>query len=119
MKTVKVLVIDAKNREVTEREIENKLHSFYGVIGCELVEAVYLRDGKHFMYVDEEGLMKMPQDFFLYEGAHQPIAGNAIVLTEGRNGDNANVKLTAKEVESKLTWMTLDEVRRWAQGVKQ
>jgi hypothetical protein len=31
--------------------------------------------------VNEEGLLEHPQHFFMFEGGHQPLAGNGVILS--------------------------------------
>lgn len=97
-KPYKALLIDAKAHEIREVEVSD-LQSMYAVIGCELVEAVYLNEQRDSVFVDEEGLLphRNPVRFFYINGTHQPLAGNGLVLGCTASGDSVSPKAITKE----------------------
>jgi hypothetical protein len=69
--------------------------------------------------VDDEGLLKPQEGFFIYEGYRQPLAGNGLVLGTDEEGESVDPKMTLEELKSRVTFMDNFEVRLWAkrQGV--
>jgi hypothetical protein len=59
-----------------------------------MIEAVRcgLPEGHH-CYVDEQGLLDDPRHFFMFDGGHQPLAGNGVILAETDAGDEAPCSL--------------------------
>jgi hypothetical protein len=53
------------------------LDTIYGLLDCDLIDAVRFEDG-HAAYVDDEGLLKNPRYFTVIDG--QPYAGRALFV---------------------------------------
>lgn len=115
---MKAIFIDATKRQVSEVEISdtNTLNAWYKVIGCDMVEiATYINDKDDSIMVDEEGLLKPLQSdspFFAFEGAHQPFAGNGLIVGQDNEGETTPPTVTVKDVESKITFLTFAEARK-------
>jgi len=104
--------IDARNKTVEEIELDDKdtLGGMQKVVGG-YIEVAH-NDGKNTLYVDEEGLYKGGQDFFTYDGAHQPFVGNGLWCgVNHKNGKTVKCTLTVEEVRSKVRFMDLQTVR--------
>ena len=80
---MKAIFIDAVNRTVTEIQIENDLHAFYGKIGCEMIQMLDLSKN-HVCLVDEEGKLRDWKAGFRLAGS-STLAGNALIV--GTDGD--------------------------------
>jgi hypothetical protein len=112
----KAILIDVNNRTVTEVTVtkdENgsQLMSIYEHVKCEMVEVVNI--GENDIYVDEEGLLNLlpSTNFFMWKGYPQPLAGNGLIMGYDDNtGDSVDVTLTVEEVNSKVRFMTHQEV---------
>jgi hypothetical protein len=108
---MKAIFIDAKNRkvELVERDFENyKLISEQ--IGCDTFTYATSFNNGDVLYVDDEGLFDRElNSFFTYEGAHQPFAGNGLILGTGFEGDSTDAVTTLMEVASKVEFMTRSE----------
>ncbi len=76
-------------------EIEDCLGAFYEQLSygrpgnerCETVEAVDLRQGGDFLYVDEEALLKSCPDLIMLEGHGVPMTGKGLVMGCGPQGE--------------------------------
>ena len=104
--------IDAKNKTVEVIELDDKdsLKEMQKVVGG-YIEVAH-DDGKNTLYVDEEGFYKGGQDFFTYEGAHQPFVGNGIFCgINHKNGKTVKCTLTVEEVRSKVRFISFQTVR--------
>jgi len=75
---VRAVLIDPEKGTLQEGLIiPGDLDAIYGLLGCDLIDAVRLDDG-HAAYVDDEGLLKAPQFFTLIDGT--PYAGRALFV---------------------------------------
>jgi hypothetical protein len=110
-------LIDPRAQNITRIEMpadsRGNLDAMYKAIGCSLVEVVYINGERDGVFVDEEGLLKMPTEFFFIKGFHQPLAGRGIVL--GCDGDGE----TTSPASVTLEWLREHTafVHRLAPGV--
>ena len=114
---MRAIKIDAKNRTVEEIELDAKdtLKGMQTVVGG-YIEVAH-DEGKNTLFVDEDGLNKNGNDFFTYEGAHQPFAGNGIFCGFNlNNGKTVKCNLKIEEVRSKVRFMDLQTVRKMVMG---
>jgi hypothetical protein len=85
----KAYLIDPKERSITIVE-SNGLQDIYKHLECTMIEvATYIQDttGENVIYVDEEGLLKPMDFFFIVRGAHQPFAGRGLLVGCEEEGD--------------------------------
>ena len=85
---MKGILIDPEAKTIQEVEIDGSLHSFYELLGCDIIDRVCY-DSKHDLVVDDEGLLKTggclfrvmksdaPESTYWYDGL---IAGKAVVV---------------------------------------
>jgi hypothetical protein len=111
---MRAIIIDAEKRAVSEAEIDGSLHSLQQVVG-RLIDPVYpgLEGTDHHCYVNDEGLLNNPQDFFMLKDGHQPLAGNGVILSTTGDGDEAACTLSLDWVKERVTFMDLQDVREW------
>lgn len=113
---MKAILIDAVNREVRDiviHENEPFLEQAYDHINCDMIEPVYFdEESKNVGYVDEEGMLKQPKNFFTIKGGYQPYAGNCLIIGDDGEGGNADTTLTADDVRGMVEFMDIHAVRR-------
>ena len=110
---MRAIVINAEAQTVSETDIDGKLASIQEIVGG-LIDPVYHGlDSKHHCYVNDEGLLNNPQHFFMLRDGHQPLAGNGVILSTTRNGDEAPCTLALDWVKERVTFMDLQAVREW------
>jgi hypothetical protein len=113
---MRAIVINAKDRTVTETEIDGSLKSLQQIVGG-LIEPVYDGlDEAHHCYVNEEGLLDGPQHFFMFKDGHQPLAGNGVIVGNGLVGDEVPCTLPLDRVRARVTFMDLDGAREWCRS---
>jgi hypothetical protein len=106
-------------------------------IGASPFTIIYLPNSDC-IFVDDEGLLKPVDWFFVVKGYPQPIAGRGLVLGTNRNGDSVSARTTLEELQRNilhlriagvdpirfLAWegtgeemcaVTLEEVEAWIQ----
>ena len=109
---MKAIKIDAKLRVVSEVEIDEKdsLHGMQEIVGGLIEHAHEVKEGED-LFVNEEGLLLGFEDFFEYEGAHQPFAGNGVIVGADAEGNSVGSKLSLADVIEKVKFLNLAEVR--------
>ena len=110
---MRAIVINAGERTVSEAEIDGKLRTLQGIVGGLITPVYDGLDAKHHAYVNDEGLLNTPQHFFMLRGGHQPLAGNGVILSTTRDGDEASCTLPLDWVKQRVAFMDLREVRKW------
>lgn len=111
---MRAIIINAEDRTVSETDIDGKLHSLQEIVGG-LIDPVYpgLEGTDHHCYVNDEGLLNNPQHFFMLKDGHQPLAGNGVILSTTRDGDEAPCTLPLDWVKERVTFMDVQAVREW------
>lgn len=113
---MRAIVIHAKDRTVTETEIDGSLKSLQQIVGGLITPVYDGLDEQHHCYVNDEGLLHNPQHFFMFKDGHQPLAGNGVILASTADGDEAACTLPLDWVKERVTFMDLAAARRWAQS---
>jgi hypothetical protein len=110
---MRAIIVNSKDRTITETEIDGSLKSFQQIVGG-LIEAVYQGlDDNHHCYVNEEALLDNPQYFFMFTDGHQPLAGHG-VMSSTDDGGEAPCTLSLDWVKERVTFMDLEAARQWA-----
>ena len=99
---MKAILINAKTKEVKEVEMGKDYKEIYTQLQCELFTAGMYMNDADVMYVDDEGLMNGTNEFFTFEGAHQPFAGNGLIMGTDDEGESTDCKMSFDEVKNKV-----------------
>lgn len=99
---MKAILIDSVNREVKEIEIGKGIDEMYKFLQCECFTIASYLDKEDAIFVDDEGLMKEQNAFFTFEGAHQPFAGNGLIMGCDDEGESEDCKISFNEVKEKV-----------------
>jgi hypothetical protein len=113
MSTLRGILINAKERTITEVAIEPSLPAYYRALQCETITAVipsWFPDGEC-VYVDDEGLLKNPQDFFCIQGYPQPLAGNGLILGSDVDGKDRSTIIAVGVIAGMTQFLTLAELK--------
>lgn len=117
---MRAVLINAKDRTVTDVEVDgrkNVLHQWYKLLNVRMVEvALYINEQEDSILVDEEGMLELDENtcFFVYEGGHQPFAGNGLIVGKDEDGESISCHVTADEVRSKVKFLNIHEARQAA-----
>jgi uncharacterized protein DUF3846 len=110
---MRAIIIDAKDRTITETDIDGSLKTLQQIVGG-LIEPVYHGlDENHHCYVNEEGLLDNPQHFFMFKNGHQPLAGNGVILASTEDTFQAPCTLPLDWVKDRVTFMDLIAAHLW------
>ncbi len=113
---MKFIVIDSEKREVREEEVEkDTLAQMQRIVGG-LIERAHTIDDDNEIFVDEEGLLKGKQDFFLIYGAHQPFAGNGVIVGIDKKGNTIGSNLNVDQVRRSVQFASGPFVRTMPRG---
>ena len=107
---MKAILIDSKNKTVSEITIDENaealLEEWYKHIDCELVQVAHDISKHDSILVDEEGLLKNPDNFFTYNGAHQQFAGNGLIVGRNEDGETVDCEITLEEATLNVIFFT-------------
>lgn len=86
------LLIDSEKRTVTNVEFEHSISEIHKLIKCDTFDVPFYFENKYALFVDDEGLLKDPQHFFLIPELGRPIAGNGLILGTDEDGESVSCK---------------------------
>ncbi len=113
MKFIRVIVINAAARLIHEEEVENTLEALQRIVGGNIERAMTLENGDE-VFVNEEGLLSHPTNFFTIDGGHQPFAGDAFVIgAADDDGESTHAESSVDEIIVAVNFMTLKQVKAW------
>lgn len=103
---MKAYLIDPFEQTITEVEHDGKLETIYALIQCgdsgfDLVHFGTNRDG---IFVDDEGLYKKDQRYFVLEGFPSPLAGRGLVTGCDDEGETVAPKISLRHLVEKISW---------------
>ena len=111
---MRAILIDSQLKKIEYVEISG-LQSMQNLVGGyierahEIITHGNWQKGTHFtedLFVDEDGLNKGLQDFFYFKGAHQPFAGNGLIVGGGdTNGESVSTTLDLDFVKAQVSFL--------------
>ena len=110
---MKAILIDSVNKTVTELDLDpdkNMLFQWYHALNVSMVEVAHYITDHDSIIVDEEGLLKPCDHFFLYDGAHQPFAGNGLVVGVDEDGRTVACDISVEAVRSKVQFLSRADI---------
>lgn len=107
---MKAILIDSINKEVKEVEIQKGIEEMYKLLNCEIFTIATYLPKEDAIFVDDEGLLNGTDVFFTYEGAHQPFAGNGLIMGCDDEGESVDCKISFAEVKDKVKFYTRYEL---------
>lgn len=117
---MRAILINPTLKTVEEVEVKpspDTLHHWYELLGVDLVTVGLYLDDHDSIIVDDEGLLKSPEQFFFYKGGHQPFAGNGLVVGVDEEGESVSANITLQEVRNNVMFMDKPElVKRFING---
>jgi len=110
MKNVRGILINSQTETITEVYVNGDYTEIYRIINVDLFTVVNLDNKGNALFVDDEGLLKNPEFFFKWDGYHQPLAGNGLILGTDDEGESVSTTLTLEEVKARVTFKRLEVV---------
>lgn len=96
---MKAIKINPWDKTIKEIEIGDSLQDIYDNLQAQAFDLIRI-DYSNWIYVDDMGLYKQDQAFFVWDGYPQPLAGYGLVL-----GDQESTTWTVANVQEKVTWL--------------
>jgi hypothetical protein len=105
--------IDSDKKEVIEIMIpdDGSLEALQKCVGG-YIEPAHRFENEDILYVNEEGLFGQPQNFFILAGAHQPFAGNGVMIGTDEEGDNADVQTPIQDIKARIVFADINTIRK-------
>lgn len=113
---VRVIFIDSINESVVEATClyskgRDMLKCWYDLLDVDLVETAVYLDDENSILVDEEGLLKPLDKFFVFEGANQSFAGSGVVVATNDEGDTVSCLLPVESIAEKVTFTDVTHMK--------
>ena len=114
---MRVIVINPWNQTVTEAEHNGNYRDYYRLLSGETcddgapatVDTFALADigdpDRHIMFVDDEGLFRDPQAYFMLGGQSAVFAGRGVIARSDGGEDEVGATLTLEQVRASVTWL--------------
>lgn len=111
------ILIDPKAREVTEVDVPYDTEGYkviYRFIDADCFDVVNLNEARDALYVDDEGLSREDQSFFVWKSYHQPLAGKSLILGTNDEGETVATSMSLNEARESVTFPSVKlEVKGW------
>lgn len=114
MRSKKIIIIDSKNKNIYESEYSD-LSDLQKIVDghIEFAHQIDIKNNTDTVFVNEDGLLCDPKNFFTIKGGHQPFAGNAVIVgTNMKNGKSVDISSTLDEIKSMVNFFSIDEIRQ-------
>ena len=102
---MKAIKIDAEKGRVSEVEVTG-LADMQAAVKGNIEVGYYFPNSTDVIYVDEEGLLKDPEHFFLIEGETELLAGNGLIVrTNMSTGGSKDCVTPIEYIRKQVRWM--------------
>lgn len=98
---MQAFLIDPVAREVTAVEYDGDWQNISKLIGARVFDVARLQNGDS-IFVDDEGLFREEQSFFMHTGYGNPLAGKGLVLGCDEHGDSTAPNCTLEELRAQV-----------------
>jgi hypothetical protein len=100
---MKAYLIDPFARTVTQVEYSGDYKEISALIGCQLFDAVRIGANGDTIFVDDEGLLNGPTEFFKHSSYPSPLAGKGLVL--GTDDEGESVGTLFRVSPDEIVWV--------------
>ena len=98
------LLINPYDKTITPIYWDGELSSLYAILGCSCVAVASC--GPYHLFVDEEGLFKPNQKFFVAsDHMFHPLAGMALAVGVDEDGNTVPPDITLEELEASVMFV--------------
>jgi hypothetical protein len=98
-------LIDPKEQKITTVRHEGGYEGILGYIDSDLMDAIRAYDNGDVIYVDDNGLYKTDQFFFMHKNYPNPIAGKGLLVGTGSEGDDEEPITKPKQLKEDVKWI--------------
>lgn len=107
---MKAFLIDPKAQSITEVDYSGDHHDIYRLIDASTFDVVRLYRTGDGAYIDDEGLFKDEQHFWLHCNYPQPLAGRGLVLGVDEDGETVSPSVTLEQLREEVFFAVPEEV---------
>ena len=106
MKAFTTWVIDPHTQTINEVQYRGEYQHIYELIDCDTYDAARINRFGDALFVDDDGLYKEQQAFFVHADYPQPLAGKALVLgCDMKDGETIAPTTTLDELREKVMFV--------------
>ena len=113
-----IIIVDfpTKNSKGLD-DVDTELASIYANLKCNTIDIVRFCPS-HFLFVDDNGLLGdlKKQSFFTIKGYPGILAGRALMLRQGKDGDSESPTFPIDLIRENVAWLTLDDCMAMSGG---
>lgn len=103
---MKAILIDPKERSITEVEYhDGNLEEIVDLLDCRLIDFVQTYINGDGLYIDDEGMLIEDQYFFKHINSDYPLAGKALVIGIGEQGETIAPLCSVEDLEDHITFL--------------
>ncbi len=99
---MKAYLIDPFQQNVTEVEFNGDYREIYKLIACDCFTTVRINAQGDVIFLDDEGLLHGPTDFFKHDSYPDPLAGKGLVLGTDAEGDSVAPNISFEELKAQV-----------------
>lgn len=85
------ILIDPSDQSISRVEYNGEITDLYSLIDCRMFTVVSVTED-HDLFLDDEGMYREDQSYFMVNGYPQPLAGKAVML--GHDGKGGTIEAT-------------------------
>ena len=101
---MKAYLIDPFLESISQVEYDGHYRSIYDLIQAPLFTRLRL-DDHDVIYLDDEGLYRENQRYFLLQGYNQPLAGRGLVVGIDEEGGDDIPEASLDDLRSRISWV--------------
>lgn len=99
------ILIDPFARTVTQVQWNGDYHHIYELTQCDTYDCARINRHGDGVFVDDEGLFKEEQAFFLIEGYPTPLAGRGLLLGCDEEGESVTPHMSLEEAREAVMFV--------------
>ena len=106
MKAFKTFLVDPFTQTINEVQYRGEYKHIYELIDCDTYDCARINRFGDALFVDDDGLYKEAQAFFVHADYPQPLAGKALVLgCDMKDGETIAPTTTLDELREKVMFV--------------
>lgn len=111
---MKAFLIDPKAQSITEVDYSGDYQDIYALIEADTFDVVRLYPTGDGAFIDDEGLLKEQEFFWVHRNYPGPLAGRGLVLGVDEEGESAAPAVTLQQLAKDITFTTLEHLKTMA-----
>lgn len=104
---MKGILIDPVTKTVTEVDYTGNYKNIYVHLGVDCFTVVGISPTET-IFVDDEGLYREDQKYFIWKGYYQPLAGKGLILGIDKAGESVATELDVEYVKSMVSFPDIE-----------